>query len=85
MIGNLVVVKGNIYTCMGKVVEIDENDGMLLIKILHMFHVPLIYLRFSKYKPNYYWVYKSQIIKKSSRPVKMKQQLGLEEQQPITL
>lgn len=85
MIGNLVVVKGNIHTCMGEVIEIDENDGMILIKILHIFHTPLIYLHFSKYKPNYYWVYKSQIIKKSSRPVRMKSQLNLEEQQPTTL
>ena len=83
MIDKLVVVKGYPYKCVGKVVDIDMNSDMVLIEILHTKYIHPDYPNPDKSK--FLWVFESNIIKKSSRPVKMKQQLSLEEQQPTTL
>lgn len=81
MIGKLVVVKGGINTCVGVVV--DEYYEMIAVKMLHALNTSSIpHLGFN---PEYYWTHKDNIIKKSSRPAKMKPQLNLEEQQPTTL
>lgn len=83
MIGNLVVVEGYPYKCVGKVLDTDMNLGMVLIKILHTKYIHPDYP--NQDKSTLLWAFESNIIKKSSRPVKMKQQLSLEEQQPTTL
>ena len=82
MIGNLVVVKDNACECVGEV--LDEGNRMLYIKVLHVKYIHPEYHTTNGFTR--YWAYRPNIIKKSSRPVKMKQQLGLEEeQQPTTL
>lgn len=81
MIGKLVVVKDFICACVGEV--LDMRDDMVFIRVLHV-----AYKHPESNMPDKltrYWALKSNIIKKSSRPVKMKQQLSLEEQQPTTL
>lgn len=83
MVGNLVVVKGGINTCVGEVVAVDGWDNTIAIKILHMLYTNPTHK--NCFSPECYWTHKDNIIKKSSRPVKMRQQLGLEEQQPTTL
>ena len=82
MIGNLVVVEGYPYKCVGKVLDTDMNLGMVLIKILHTKYIHPDYP--NQDKSTLLWAFESNIIKKSSRPVKMKQQLGLEEEQQPT-
>lgn len=83
MIGKLVVVKDNVNICVGEVVAVDASDNTIAIKISHMLYTDPTHK--DCFNPAKYWTFKSNIIKKSSRPVKMKQQLSLEEQQPTTL
>lgn len=86
MIGNLVVARVSNYKLVGEVITELRTMDMVGIKIKHISSNELIdFLKATIETNDIYWVEKKKIIKKSSRPVKMKQQLGLEEQQPITL
>lgn len=79
MIGKLVVVKNPFWECVGVIT--GEGKDLATIELLS----------FRKSALNItplgieIHIFKNDIIKKSSRPVKMKQQLSLEEQQPTTL
>lgn len=86
MIGNLVVVKGYFYNLVGEVVNEFKSMDIVEVRVLHSTDTVLQNpLRTPIKVDDIYCASKSQIIKKSSRPVKMKQQLSLEEQQPTTL
>lgn len=87
MIGKLVVARVSNYKLVGEVITELRTMDMVGIKIKHISSNELIdFLKATIETNDIYWVEKKKIIKKSSRPVKMKQQqLGLEEQQPITL
>lgn len=86
MIGNLVVARVSNYKLVGEVITELRTMDMVGIKIKHISSNELIdFLKATIETNDIYWVEKKKIIKKSSRPVKMKQQLGLEEQQPTTL
>lgn len=86
MIGKLVVARVSNYKLVGEVITELRTMDMVGIKIKHISSNELIdFLKATIETNDIYWVEKKKIIKKSSRPVKMKQQLGLEEQQPTTL
>ena len=86
MIGKLVVARVSNYKLVGEVITELRTMDMVGIKIKHISSNELIdFLKTTIETNDIYWVEKKKIIKKSSRPVKMKQQLGLEEQQPTTL
>lgn len=79
MVGNLVVVKEKGRAYVGEVTE--KKDELLTVEVKHI-KGDDIFLRLF---PTAH-VSEMRVIKKSSRPVKMKQQLSLEEeQQPTTL
>ena len=86
MIGKLVVARVSNYKLVGEVITELRTMDMVGIKIKHISSNELIdFLKATIETNDIYWVEKKKIIKKSSRPVKMKQQLSLEEQQPTTL
>ena len=86
MIDKLVVARVSNYKLVGEVITELRTMDVVGIKIKHISSNELIdFLKETIETNDIYWVEKKKIIKKSSRPVKMKQQLGLEEQQPITL
>ena len=86
MIDKLVVARVSNYKLVGEVITELRTMDMVGIKIKHISSNELIdFLKATIETNDIYWVEKKKIIKKSSRPVKMKQQLGLEEQQPTTL
>lgn len=78
MIGNLVVVKDEGLAYIGTVLE--EREEYSIVECKHIREGNYFIKRFRQAI-----ALKENIIKKSSRPVKMKQQLSLEEQQPTTL
>lgn len=84
MIGKLVVVKDNVNICVGEVVaEVGDRVGVEILYVSN--NVAPEYIQHIVETNDTYWIQKSNIIKKSSRPVRMKSQLNLEEQQPTTL
>lgn len=86
MIDKLVVARVSNYKLVGEVITELRTMDMVGIKIKHISSNELIdFLKATIETNDIYWVEKKKIIKKSSRPVKMKQQLSLEEQQPTTL
>ena len=86
MIGKLVVARVSNYKLVGEVITELRTMDMVGIKIKHISSNELIdFLKTTIETNDIYWVGKKKIIKKSSRPVKMKPQLNLEEQQPTTL
>ena len=86
MIDKLVVARVSNYKLVGEVITELRTMDMVGIKIKHISSNELTdFLKATIETNDIYWVEKKKIIKKSSRPVKMKQQLGLEEQQPTTL
>ena len=86
MIDKLVVARVSNYKLVGEVITELRTMDVVGIKIKHISSNELIdFLKATIETNDIYWVEKKKIIKKSSRPVKMKQQLGLEEQQPTTL
>lgn len=86
MIGNLVVVKGCLYNITGVVITDFKNLDMVEVRVLHFINnAPPNPVRTPMKLNETYCASKHQIIKKSSRPVKMKPQLSLKDQQPITL
>ena len=86
MIDKLVVARVSNYKLVGEVITELRTMDMVGIKIKHISSNELIdFLKATIETNDIYWVEKKKIIKKSSRPVRMKSQLNLEEQQPTTL
>lgn len=86
MVDKLVVARVSNYKLVGEVITELSTMDMVGIKIKHISSNKLIdFLKATIETNDIYWVEKKKIIKKSSRPVKMKQQLSLKEQQPTTL
>lgn len=78
MIGNLVVVKEKGRAYVGEVTE--KKDDLLTVEVKHIKGDDIFLRLFPTAR-----VSEMQVIKKSSRPVRMRPQLSLEEQQPTTL
>ena len=78
MIDKLVVVKEKGRAYVGEVTE--KKDDLLTVEVKHIKGDDIFLRLFPTAR-----VSEMLVIKKSSRPVKMKQQLNLEEQQPTTL